>query len=193
MSQVLSLLFCLSWAAAHESAIRAVRRRHYVGGGAPINPIPRSRRPPKNVFQRFPKNFPSILKIFWWPFFSHRKLNCNKISTQQQWHRRRTDKLSAARRSTKVGGGAHKLAAAARPAHGSKCDEALAPSGSRGVHPRSIGFGDGRPHLFQMDAFPHLFQISPYFRTVYEKFSFFNKRFHFIHQNFRWTYFSYSL
>ena len=40
---------------------------------------------------------------------------------QQQWYRRRTDKLSAAaRRSTKVGGGAHKLSAAARPAHGSK-------------------------------------------------------------------------
>ena len=47
--------------------------------------------------------------------------NCNKISTQQKWHRRRADKLSAAaRRSIKVhGGGAHKLSAAARPAHGS--------------------------------------------------------------------------
>src|SRR6218665_3775703 len=41
--------------------------------------------------------------------------NCNKITTQQQWHRRRADKLSAAaRRSTKVGGGAHKFSAAAR-------------------------------------------------------------------------------
>src|SRR6218665_170195 len=43
------------------------------------------------------------------------------MSTQQQWYRRRADKVSAAaaRRSTKVGGGgAHKLSAAARPAHG---------------------------------------------------------------------------
>src|SRR6218665_1055310 len=39
---------------------------------------------------------------------------CNKISTHQQWHRRHAEKLStAARRSTKVGGGA------ARSAHGS--------------------------------------------------------------------------
>ena len=47
--------------------------------------------------------------------------NCNKVSTQQQWHRRRADKLSAvaACRSTKVGGGGtHKLSAA-RPAHSS--------------------------------------------------------------------------
>src|SRR6218665_410454 len=36
--------------------------------------------------------------------------NCNKISTQQIWHRRRADKLS---RSTKVGSSAHKLSAAA--------------------------------------------------------------------------------
>src|SRR6218665_1507530 len=39
--------------------------------------------------------------------------NCNKITTQQQWHRRRADKLSAAapaRRTTK-GGGAFKLSA----------------------------------------------------------------------------------
>src|SRR6218665_1069921 len=43
-----------------------------------------------------------------------------KITTQQQWYLRRADKLSAeaARRSTTVGGGAHKLSAA-RPAHGS--------------------------------------------------------------------------
>ena len=43
-----------------------------------------------------------------------------KITKQQQWHRRRADKLSvaAARQSTKVRGGAHKLSAA-RPAHGS--------------------------------------------------------------------------
>src|SRR6218665_594289 len=42
--------------------------------------------------------------------------NSPKIITQQQWYRRRADKLSAAaRRSTKVGGGgAHKLSAAAR-------------------------------------------------------------------------------
>ena len=47
---------------------------------------------------------------------SHRKFQ--KITTQQQWYRRRADKLSAA-----VGGGAHKLsAAAARPAHGSTCN-----------------------------------------------------------------------
>src|SRR6218665_3341147 len=46
--------------------------------------------------------------------------NCDKITTQQQLHRRRVDKLSAAAlRSTKVGGGTHKLSAAARPAHSS--------------------------------------------------------------------------
>src|SRR6218665_1293552 len=40
--------------------------------------------------------------------------NSKNISTQQQWYRRRVDKLSAAaRRSTKVGGGANKLSAAA--------------------------------------------------------------------------------
>jgi len=41
--------------------------------------------------------------------------NYNKITTQQQWHRRSADKLSAAaaNRPTKVGGGAHKLLAAA--------------------------------------------------------------------------------
>src|SRR6218665_208294 len=44
--------------------------------------------------------------------------NCDKITTQQQWHRRRVDKLSAAAlRSTKIGGSrAHKLSAAAPPA-----------------------------------------------------------------------------
>src|SRR6218665_2647376 len=47
-----------------------------------------------------------------------------KNNYEQQWYRRRAYKLSAAaaRRSTKVGGGgAHKLSAAARPAHGSSC------------------------------------------------------------------------
>jgi len=58
----------------------------------------------KNVFQKI--SFDLFLLIE----------NCNKISTQQQWHRRRADKLSAAaaRRSAKIcGGGAHKLAAGA--------------------------------------------------------------------------------
>jgi len=41
--------------------------------------------------------------------------NSKKISTQQKWHWRRADKLSAAtRRLSKVGGGAHKLSATAR-------------------------------------------------------------------------------
>src|SRR6218665_123530 len=48
----------------------------------------------------------------------NRKLQKNKYTAKR--NRRRADKLSAAaRRSTKVGGGAHKLSAAARPAHGS--------------------------------------------------------------------------
>src|SRR6218665_2772055 len=41
--------------------------------------------------------------------------NCNKITTQQRWNRRRTDKFSAAaRQSTKVGGGTNKFSAARR-------------------------------------------------------------------------------
>jgi len=38
-------------------------------------------------------------------FFTHQKLQQNKITTQQQWHRRRADKLSV-RRPQIVGGGA---------------------------------------------------------------------------------------
>ena len=41
------------------------------------------------------------------------------------WHRRLADNISteAARRSSKIGGAAHKLAAAARPAQGSAMDK----------------------------------------------------------------------
>jgi len=39
--------------------------------------------------------------------------NCNKITTQQQWHRRRADILSAAARRSTKGGGAHKIVGAA--------------------------------------------------------------------------------
>src|SRR6218665_3675662 len=53
-------------------------------------------------------------QYFLMTFFENRKLQ--KINTQQKRHGRRADKLSAAaRRSTKVGGGAHKLSAVARP------------------------------------------------------------------------------
>ena len=69
---------------------RAVRWRHCVGGGTPVY-FGWWRRPPQvqkncRFFQRFPKKY-SILKIFWWPFLVIE--NCNKISTQQQRHRRR--------------------------------------------------------------------------------------------------------
>src|SRR6218665_1297649 len=47
---------------------------------------------------------------------------CNKINTRQKWHWRRADKLSAAaaRRSTKVGGVAHILLAAAKRQAGAR-------------------------------------------------------------------------
>ena len=108
---------------------RAVRRRHGVGGCAPINfgrrrwraagPKNRRRRGwPKEYFSKIPEKI-----SFYFSKYSDDPLsvieNCNKITTQQQWHRRRADNLSAARRSTKVDGGAHKLSAAARPTHGS--------------------------------------------------------------------------
>jgi len=67
--------------------IRAVRRCHFGWRRA------RCWRP-KNVCSKIPEKFRSILKIFGWRFLVI--VNCNKISTQQQWHRQRADKLSAA-------------------------------------------------------------------------------------------------
>ena len=102
-----------------------MRGRHCVGGGAPVNfgRRPQNRRwrhvaalaAKKCFIKDSRKNFLLSSKC------SDDFLvieNCNKISTQQQLHRRRADKLSAAaRRSTKVGGGgAHKLSAAAERA-----------------------------------------------------------------------------
>ena len=101
---------------------RPVRRRHSVGGDAPVilvgsggaPPVPKSRRRrgaggQKNFFQRFPKKFVRMTSFILLVI----EQNCNKITTQQQWPRRHVDKLSAAaRRSTKVGGGTHKLSAA---------------------------------------------------------------------------------
>jgi len=95
-----------------ELQSRAVLRRHCVGDGAPVT-FGRG-VPKKSAATVLSSNFSNdhCLVIE----------NCEKISAQQQWHWRRADKLSAAaavRRSTKFGGGAHKLStAAARPAHG---------------------------------------------------------------------------
>src|SRR6218665_335829 len=86
---------------------RAVRQRHCVRGGALINfgrSWRRSAGGQKMFFKDSRKNsfYPQNFLVI---------ENCNKISPQQQWHRRRADKLSAAaRRSTEVGG-ANKLLA----------------------------------------------------------------------------------
>src|SRR6218665_800414 len=87
---------------------RAVRRCHCVGGGAPVNLVGDRQ---KMFVQRFPKNF-VLSSTFSDDHFLVIE-NCNKKSTQQEWHRWRADKLSAAaRQSTKVSGDAHKLLAA---------------------------------------------------------------------------------
>ena len=67
----------------------------------------------KCFFKDFRENFAPSPKFSddLFSFFSLVIENCNKINTQQQWHWRRADKLSAAtavRRSTKVGGGGSK-------------------------------------------------------------------------------------
>src|SRR6218665_1506619 len=86
-------------------ATKAVRRRHCVGAGAPVNfgrqAVARRRSQKiglsggaalteKNVFSKIPE------KISFYPQNFLKTENCNKISTQQQWHRWRADKLSAA-------------------------------------------------------------------------------------------------
>src|SRR6218665_270304 len=93
-------------------AIRAMRPRHCVGGGAA--PVPKNQRQRgvggQNIFFKDSrKNFVLFSKFCDDLFVIE---NCNKISTQQQWHRRRADKLSAAARRSTKGGGAHKLSAA---------------------------------------------------------------------------------
>src|SRR6218665_2556224 len=86
---------------------RALRRRHCVGSGAPVNFG--ARRRPKYVFSKVPKKCPSILKISdGLLLVIDRILQQNKYTAKMA--SRRADKLSAAaRRSTKVGGGANKL------------------------------------------------------------------------------------
>ena len=91
---------------ADEIVSAAARRSILVGGGAP--PVLKNwRRRPKNAFF---KNFVLSSKFSEDLFLVIE--NCNKINTQQKWHRRRADRLSAALLSTK-GGGAHKLSSAA--------------------------------------------------------------------------------
>ena len=100
-----------------------MRRRHGVDGGAAVNFRRRRDVGPKIRRRRGvggQKNFvkDSRKKLVLSSKFSDDLFvieNCIKITTQQQWHRWRADKLStaAARQSTKVGVGAHKLSAAA--------------------------------------------------------------------------------
>jgi len=82
-----------------------VRRRHCVGSGALViggaPPVQKNRwhGGQKMFFQRFPKNFVLSSKLsddFLFYFLVIE--NCNKINTQQKWHQRRTNKLSAASR-----------------------------------------------------------------------------------------------
>src|SRR6218665_3861535 len=90
-------------------------------------PVKRNRRRgvgDQNISSKVPEKCRSILNIFWRSFLVIDR-TLQKISTQQKWHRRRADKLSAAaRRSTKVGGGGgpNKLSAASWPAQGSTWD-----------------------------------------------------------------------
>ena len=118
---------------------RAVRRRHCVGGGAPVN-FGRRWRPatgPKKsaaarwspIFSKDPQKFRSVLKNFWRPSFLvvHRKLP-EKVHTRNaigsaptNYRRRRADQQKSAaaptywlRRWPQTVGGAHKLSAAAR-------------------------------------------------------------------------------
>jgi len=68
---------------------------------------------PEKIFKESRTNFLPFSKFSYDLFFSHPSKIVKKISTQQKWHRRHADKLSAeARRSTKISGGAHKLSAA---------------------------------------------------------------------------------
>src|SRR6218665_1578957 len=82
-----------------QAYIRALRRRHCVGGGAPVN-FGRRRRDatlatPKNFFNAIVKNLFLVID---------RKLAPKKCTAK--WHRRLADKLSAAaaRPSKKIGG-----------------------------------------------------------------------------------------
>jgi len=108
-----------------------VRRRQCVAGGAPVNfgqrrraAGPKKSAAAKIFFTKIPEQI-SFYR-FRMTFFSHRKWkiataklqHCKfaTAKTQQHWHLRCGDKLSAAtaRRSIKVGGaGAHKLSSAA--------------------------------------------------------------------------------
>ena len=94
---------------------RAVSRRHCVGGGVGASKISAAA---KTFSQKIPEKISFYPQNFLMTFFGHR----SKIETKNytaEWHRRCADKLlAAARRSTKVGGDAHKLSAA-RPEHGS--------------------------------------------------------------------------
>src|SRR6218665_18502 len=69
------------------SAAAARRWSQEIGGG-------------QKFFQRFPKNFILSSKLSDGLFWSAKIENCNKIGIQQQWHRRRADKLSAAAHSS---------------------------------------------------------------------------------------------
>src|SRR6218665_4019659 len=110
-----------------------MRGRHCVSGGAPVNFGRRPRRAgsskkhrrrgaggQKSVF-KIPEKISFHPKNFLMAFLRNRKM-------QQTWHRQGAIKFSAAvHRSPKVDGGAHKLTAAARRAHGSTKGTAILP------------------------------------------------------------------
>ena len=75
---------------------RVLRRRHCVGGARRSKISAAAAWAAKNIFQRFPKTFSSILKIFWWPFLVIEK--CKKT--------KHTNRVSAARRQIIGCGGA---------------------------------------------------------------------------------------
>ena len=93
--------------------VSAVARRSILVGGGDVAARP------KEFFLKISEKLSFYPQNCVMTFFSHRKLQQNNYAPTN--YRRRVDKLSAAAcRSTKVGSGsAHKLSAAARPAHGS--------------------------------------------------------------------------
>ena len=75
-------------------------RRHCVGSGAPVNfgrrtlpVIPKNRRQQKMFSSKIPTKISFYPQNFLMTFLVIE--NCNKISTQQKWHRQCANKLSA--------------------------------------------------------------------------------------------------
>ena len=89
-----------------RNAGRAERRRHCVGAGAPVNfGRPRRGAGGQKSFSKIPEKISFYPKNFLMTYFSHVKLQQIKYTATM---------ASAARRSTKIGGGdAHKLSSVA--------------------------------------------------------------------------------